>query len=337
VGNKPAPFDWLKASAAVRDTPMPTRCKVVLWALVSRADKRGDSFASLSTLAADTGLSRRHVSSVLTRLHGLGVAVTVSHERGGKKVRRLLWRRIQGTQFTSEQVAPVNTVHRGSEHSAPGVVNTVHRGSEHSAPEGIHEEIQTKVSSEGIAASPAPPTSSAPAKPAPPKWAQTAARGRDCTAAELLAGCAAIQEATGARSRSDHGISPTAARPILSLWRALERPPWAEFAAQAQLVVEAARKCPDPLFARNLRAEGWADGRDRSRSLPSVLRHERWDERLAAAEAWRDGGKSEQPRPRAAAGGAPGGGWMGQMQDALREMRAEKAQQWEVIDGGAND
>ena len=79
----------------------------------------------------------------------------------------------------------------------------------------------------------------------------------------------------------------TDAKPVLGLWRALGKPDPAEFAAELALVAEAARECPAPLFARSLRAEGWAEGTDRSRSVATLCRREPWGDRLEAARAWR--------------------------------------------------
>lgn len=79
----------------------------------------------------------------------------------------------------------------------------------------------------------------------------------------------------------------TDAKSLLSLWRALERPPPEEFAQDLKLVAKAARECPDPLFARDVRAEGWDGGVDRHRSVATLAVHKRWGERLEAAMRWR--------------------------------------------------
>lgn len=94
----------------------------------------------------------------------------------------------------------------------------------------------------------------------------------------------------------------TDAPKVLALWRRLGRPPPAEFEADVAMVAHAARECPDRLFARDIRAEGWAEGRDRSRAVPTLLSQERWTERLDAARAWEAAGhpRAGPERPTAA-------------------------------------
>ena len=67
----------------------------------------------------------------------------------------------------------------------------------------------------------------------------------------------------------------------------------------AVLLAEAARQCPAPIFARDLRAEDWPTGKDRSRIVAAVCRltpsssssGATWLERLEVAEAWRLAGR----------------------------------------------
>jgi hypothetical protein len=78
----------------------------------------------------------------------------------------------------------------------------------------------------------------------------------------------------------------TEAQPILSLWRALGHPPLGEFLQDAKKIARAARECGDPLFARDVRAEGWEGGVDRSRSVSTLMVQKKWAERLDIAKAW---------------------------------------------------
>lgn len=95
----------------------------------------------------------------------------------------------------------------------------------------------------------------------------------------------------------------TDAKSLLSLWRAVGRPPPEEFARDVELVAMAARDCPDPLFARDVRAEGWPDGVDRHRSVATLAVHRRWNERLEAARRWQaqERGEREQKDPHSPA------------------------------------
>lgn len=87
----------------------------------------------------------------------------------------------------------------------------------------------------------------------------------------------------------------TDARVVLGLWRVLGHPPPAEMAADLGAVIEWAQRAPDPLAARDIRAEGWADGTDRSRSLDTICRRNQWGDRLAAARRWAQDGKPTRP------------------------------------------
>jgi hypothetical protein len=78
----------------------------------------------------------------------------------------------------------------------------------------------------------------------------------------------------------------TAAKNVLDLWRALGYPPLADFAADVSLVARAAQMSRDKTFARDIRAEGWAEGRDRTYSPLTICVRSRWDERHRAAERW---------------------------------------------------
>ena len=79
----------------------------------------------------------------------------------------------------------------------------------------------------------------------------------------------------------------TDAKTILALWSALGKPPPEAFGRDLALVAEWARLSTDRLAARDIRAEGWRDGVDRSRKLQTLCRRESWGDRLDAARAWK--------------------------------------------------
>lgn len=85
---------------------------------------------------------------------------------------------------------------------------------------------------------------------------------------------------------------------ILNLWRHDGKRPLAAFLRDLRLVAEAAHECPEPIFARDLRAEGWTGGTPRQHSPASVCRHERWEDRLHAAQRWHDAGRPATQLPR---------------------------------------
>lgn len=88
----------------------------------------------------------------------------------------------------------------------------------------------------------------------------------------------------------DAGRCKGDAKEVLAMWTYLERPPLGEYAADLIAVIRAARPggCPDPLFARDIRAEGWPTGRDRHRDIVTLCRRERWERRLEMARRWTD-------------------------------------------------
>ena len=139
-----------------------------------------------------------------------------------------------------------------------------------------------------------------PSKPGPGslaslKWTSNTPRTVDRT--QLATACLRIAaaitgrpcEAIGAEG-AGRDIAPksakTLAAPVLSLLRALDWPDLATFEADALLLASAAQRCPEPLFARSLRAEGWPEGTDRSRSVRTLMVQDAWDERVEAARKW---------------------------------------------------
>jgi hypothetical protein len=78
----------------------------------------------------------------------------------------------------------------------------------------------------------------------------------------------------------------TAAKSVVGLWSALERPDILEFAEDLCLVAKAAHECSHQLFARDIRGEGWQDGSDRSRSVDTICRRNKFFDRLNAAKDW---------------------------------------------------
>ena len=140
------------------------------------------------------------------------------------------------------------------------------------------------------------------AEPAPP-WAgkvATAAKsgGRKVKPAEVAA---AFVEALSALRGAP--VNParcaTDATPLAALWKAEGFPPLAEFVAEAVLVGKAARESKNPLFARDIRAEGWAEGVDRSRSVATLTVQARWQDRVRAARAEFGGGPAGAALPTA--------------------------------------
>ena len=93
----------------------------------------------------------------------------------------------------------------------------------------------------------------------------------------------------------------TDAGPLLSLWRKLGKPAPEAFATEFRGVAEWAAMSRDSGAARDIRAEGWDGGKDRSRDIATLCRQDRWGDRSTAAQAWEDAGRAEaKPAAQAA-------------------------------------
>jgi hypothetical protein len=83
----------------------------------------------------------------------------------------------------------------------------------------------------------------------------------------------------------------TVGKEVLALWTSLGKPAPGDLASEMELIAEAAKDCPYPLFANDVRWEGRSDGVDRSRSVATLCVQRRFDERLAEAKRWTEAGK----------------------------------------------
>lgn len=99
---------------------------------------------------------------------------------------------------------------------------------------------------------------------------------------------------------------------VLKIWKDHDYRDPRQLLRDARLIAYAARECPDPLFARDIRGKDWQGGVDRSRSVATLCVSARWSERLRAAEAWfRDrrptaaGAEAQEAPQEAPPGGFP--------------------------------
>lgn len=136
----------------------------------------------------------------------------------------------------------------------------------------------------------AAPSEAAPTMPAPgraPAWTR---RLSDADADAVRRAVVAVRQSESAAPDAD-------AAAVVELARALSSPAGV-VAEQLVLVAAWARTAPDA--ARPLRGVGWAEGQDRSRSLSTLTRLDRWADRLAAARAWDAAGRPTTPATSAA-------------------------------------
>jgi hypothetical protein len=78
----------------------------------------------------------------------------------------------------------------------------------------------------------------------------------------------------------------TAAAQVIGLWSAVGHPDVDEFADELVLVARAAQMSRELLFARDIRAENWPEGVDRTHNVDTICRRDKWDSRLQAAKRW---------------------------------------------------
>lgn len=110
-------------------------------------------------------------------------------------------------------------------------------------------------------------------------------------------------------------IVESAARPVLRLWREMaidDSAALPDLVAGVVLLAEACQHCPDPVFARAVRGEGWEGSRNRARNVAAVCRLRppetsqgaTWQERIEVARQWEADGKpltlARPPAPGAA-------------------------------------
>jgi hypothetical protein len=118
----------------------------------------------------------------------------------------------------------------------------------------------------------------------------------------------------------------TAAAQVIGLWSAVGHPDVDEFADELVLVARAAQMSREPLFARDIRAENWPEGVDRTHNVDTICRRDKWDSRLQAAKRWAEA----SGRIGAGGGGAAGGVALAKRQ---RWMEPWKHGSWMPVEG----
>ncbi len=144
-------------------------------------------------------------------------------------------------------------------------------------------------------AAPAPRLEDAPTVlDALPSWA----RRHRTRAAEVADGVIRCLEAIRQRPVASLQRCATDALHVTRLWESLNRPPMAELVAEVELVGRWAREAPgaenDIRGVRPDTGKVWS--KDRSREVSTLLRPERWADRLADAQRWDEG--EDRPRVR---------------------------------------
>lgn len=135
----------------------------------------------------------------------------------------------------------------------------------------------------------AKPTGASESSGRPEKWAC----GRDIEdPAGMQRVAVAVAEAITGR-KVDPKRGATLTKPVVTLWRALGRPDYNEFERDVRLVAEWAKVSKHRLAARDIRAEGWDDGIDRSKSVTTICVQRRFLDRLEAAQEWAANGKRD--------------------------------------------
>ncbi len=263
------------------------------------------------SLATRFGLGARRVRSVLVEVVGLGLG-TVEHGSKRRATRVLL---TCPTRDFATDGAPLN-----ASQGAPNEVHNLHgasmddddrasQGAPLNASQGASLLMRSKTETidledRGRARDPVPKWLRT--------WLKTDGRAVGRPAIEVLGALGRTLEAIRGKPGN---VVESAGRSILRLWREM----LAEgislgdnlegLVEPVALMGAACRLCPDPIFARDVRGEGWENGRDRSRNIAAICRlappssssGATWQERLEAARRWDTIG-----RPTAAASTAKG-------------------------------
>ena len=122
-------------------------------------------------------------------------------------------------------------------------------------------------------------------EPSTPAWASGERLPTGVTRSALVAAVVACIAAVKAKPVNPDRCGTDAAQ-VLALWRKLERPPLDEFVADFTTVAKAAHHCPDPLFARDIRAVGWQGAKNREFDVTTIAVQARWSTRLDTAQQW---------------------------------------------------
>lgn len=146
---------------------------------------------------------------------------------------------------------------------------------------------------------------SGPGLPAIPGWASSTGLPRERGTGRDLAGVVlrTVARVTGRPLPAPWGLegeampgqgvridpeASTEATQVVRLLRALAWPDLREWEGQAEAVAAAFHRCPDRLFAHDVRAVGWPEGVDRSRDVATFVVQKRWASRVDAALRWQE-------------------------------------------------
>ena len=292
-----SPFEWIRA---VRECPIRNASdKAVLFVLASYSNPLGECFPSQTTIAAGAGLSPRRVRDALARLE-LARAIKVSKVPGRSALYTLTPDAVSATPDAPSHT-PDNTSGPDAASYPPDNTSGVPRTLRPVTPDAPSYEESKKGP---VEESKEETKKEAPALP----WWSKAIKPRSHakklgTKRELVAG---IQQVL-TRWRGDDPEAIPARGPseaVLKLWDAMresygDRVDLAKAIDRASLIAEACVGCPDEIFAKHVRGEGWEGKSDASRNHGAVFRvraphHSSgadWETRLQAAIAWDNAGR----------------------------------------------
>lgn len=148
-----------------------------------------------------------------------------------------------------------------------------------------------------------------------PPWIPSAKKLSPTTRHEAYEGCVRLLALLKGSEPSRKRMAAKKYGPgvkVFWLWEQLGRPPWPEFERDQSLIIRWAQKSDDKEAASEIRAEGWRDGKDRSRDVGNLFRLSPpasssgadWHTRLELAEKWgghngtKPGNAASKPRPQ---------------------------------------
>ena len=274
---------WDNMVATVRESRPLDADEVVAdlrwWEDRVRCDRKVKRIPSLTKLSKRWGWSVKLVRKALHDVEGWAVAVHLESSQAMVDAVTQRAPTFSGTKRAQEGMNRARNADENAGSTVPEETEWARSG--HGV--GTHARGSSIAEAE-IKAEPPTPKGERPASPtiSTTGWGDTPKRvDRQAYAALTLRALAAI---TG--SEPNPKRCKTDARRIWALARSLDWPDPAEFEAELLLVADAAKRCPLPLFARDIRAEGWNGGVDRSTHVSTVTVQSKFGDRLRAAQKW---------------------------------------------------
>jgi hypothetical protein len=286
--------------AAIKSSKVEPSARLMLVMIAEHmADDRPTCWASVETLAEETGYCERQSRVILAALESRGL---ISRRWGEHKCRdiTIVWPSLA----TAEPATETRGGRRTPAESATLPAVFAASPAESASGKDCHPDRQSlpplPAESATLTGSLCPRTVHEPIHEPPSEQSTppSPAVARISPALRIRTVALAAVEAIRQRPVNPDRCA-TDLKTISGLWAAEGKPDPDEFGADLLRVIAWARESTDPLAARDIRAEGWADGANRCRDLATICVRARWGARVDAARSWDARGRVDiVPRSR---------------------------------------